>query len=325
MLDIQIKSYSYTKTQEKPVLKDISLTLSKGEHLAILGESGCGKSTLLHLVYGLLQLEHGTIHYKEKQLLGPTHNLIPGEPFMKIVSQELDIMPFISVAENIASHLDRNNPIKDKERVEELLDVVQLQPYKNSKVQHLSGGQKQRVAIAKALAQKPEVLLLDEPFSSIDTFLKKALRRSVFSYARSQKITCIIATHDSEEAMSFADRMLLLKEGLVVRLDSPKAIYDSLENKYQGGFFGDVSVIDNALLPYGQNNKPSSTASKNHIVLPHQLRISEEKSALEVEIVNSLYKGSFYLIHATHGNETIYFNHSSALLKASKQYLTWNR
>ena len=325
MLDIQIHSFSYTATQDNPVLSDVSLSLVEGEHLAVLGESGCGKSTLLHLVYGLLSLENGAIKYKGKRLLGPKHNLIPGEPFIKLVSQELDIMPFISVSENIASHLDRNNPIKDKERVEELLTVVQLQPYKNTKVKNLSGGQKQRVAIAKALAQKPEVLLLDEPFSSIDTFLKNKLQRSVFNYTRSQNITCIIATHDSEEAMSFTDRMLILKEGRVARLDSPGAIYNSLEDKYQGGFFGDVSVIDIALLPYGENIKAAKAASKNHIVLPHQLRISEEKSKLEVEIVNSFFKGDFYLIQAKHANDTIYFNHSCALLKSSKHCLTWNQ
>ncbi len=324
MLDIHIKSFSYQGKLDIPVLQDVSISLFAGEHLAVLGESGCGKSTLLHLVYGLLSLKDGAIHYNNNQLLGPAHNLIPGEPFMKMVSQELDIMPFISVAENIASHLDRNNPIKDKERVEELLDVVQLQPYKNTKAKNLSGGQKQRVAIAKALAQKPEVLLLDEPFSSIDSFLKNNLRRSIFNYTRSQNITCIIATHDSEGAMSFTDRMMLLKEGRVVRLDSPKAIYNSLEDKYQGGFFGAVSVIDHALLPSGENNTHSIPASKSHIVLPHQLRISEEKTVFHVKIINSYYKGSYYLIHALHANEAVYFNHSCPLEKTSKQYLTWN-
>ncbi|EDM45285.1 multiple sugar-binding ABC transporter, ATP-binding protein [unidentified eubacterium SCB49] len=209
MLDINIESFKYEKTEETPILQDVSFSLEKGEHLAILGGSGCGKSTLLHLVYGLFHLKNGEIHYNNTKLLGPTHNLIPGEPFMKLVAQELNIMPFISVAENIASHLDRNDKEKDDARVDELLAVVHLTAYKHTKVKNLSGGQKQRVSIAKALAQQPEVLLLDEPFSSIDTFLKNTLRRSFFNYTRSQNITCIIATHDSEEALSFSDRILL--------------------------------------------------------------------------------------------------------------------
>ncbi|MFT5078496.1 MAG: iron(III) transport system ATP-binding protein, partial [Patiriisocius sp.] len=186
MLDINIDSFAYPDTENKSVLQQVSFTLKQGEHLAVLGESGCGKSTLLHLIYGLINLSDGSIHHNKNKLLGPKHNLIPGEPFMKLVAQELDIMPFISVAENIASHLDRNDRAKDDARVDDLLDVVQLTPFKHVKVKNLSGGQKQRVAIAKALAQQPEVLLLDEPFSSIDTFLKNTLRRSFFNYTRSQ-------------------------------------------------------------------------------------------------------------------------------------------
>lgn len=324
MLNITIDSFTYPQAIENPILKDISLTISQGEHLAVLGESGCGKSTLLHLIYGLLSLEKGALFYNKKKLLGPSHNLIPGEPFMKLVSQELDIMPYISVAENIASHLDRNNPVKDNNRVDELLDIVQLRHFKNKKVQHLSGGQKQRVAIAKALAQQPEVLLLDEPFSNIDTFLKNKLRRSLFNYTRSQNMTCIIATHDSEEALSFTDRLLILKEGQVVRLDTPSVIYKTLEDKYQASFFGEASIIDKKLLPYGENVPASTSASNHHIVLAHQLRISEEKSLLEVVVAHSFYKGNFYLIEATKSNNTIYFNHTGALKKDTKHYLTWN-
>ncbi len=322
MLDVQIQSFKYPNPEDTPVLKDVSFSIKKGEHLSVLGGSGSGKSTLLHLVYGLFTLDNGTIHYNKERLLGPSHNLIPGEPFMKLVAQELDIMPFISVAENIASHLDRNDRAKDDARVDELLAVVHLAAFKHVKVKNLSGGQKQRVAIAKALAQKPEVLLLDEPFSSIDTFLKNTLRRSFFSYTRSQNIMCIIATHDSEEALSFTDRMLLLHDGKQERLDTPKDIYENLENTYQASFFGEVSVIDAALLPYGENAKTSKPAIKNRILLPHQLRISEVKTALEVTVITTFYQGNNYLVQAKDDDNTIYFYHHSILTPATKLYLT---
>ena len=324
MLDVQIQSFKYIKTEDTPVLKDVSFSLKKGEHLAVLGGSGSGKSTLLHLVYGLFPLENGTIHYNQKRLLGPSHNLIPGEPFMKLVAQELDIMPYISVAENIASHLNRNDRAKDDARVDELLDVVQLAAFKHVKAKNLSGGQKQRVAIAKALAQQPEVLLLDEPFSSIDTFLKNTLRRSFFSYTRAQNITCIVATHDSEEALSFTDRMLMLRDGKSERVDMPNAIYNSLENKYQASFFGEVSVIEYSLLPSGENAKTSTSATKNHILLPHQLRISEVKTPLEVTILTAFYQGQHYLIQAKEQENIIYFYHPSLLAPGSTHYLTLN-
>jgi ABC-type sulfate/molybdate transport systems ATPase subunit len=306
MLDIHIDSFAYPDTENKPVLQHVSFTLKQGEHLAVLGESGCGKSTLLHLIYGLINLSEGSIRYNNNKLLGPKHNLIPGEHFMKLVAQELDIMPFISVAENIASHLDRNDRAKDDARVDDLLAVVQLTPFKHVKVKNLSGGQKQRVAIAKALAQQPEVLLLDEPFSSIDTFLKNTLRRSFFNYTRSQNITCIIATHDTAEALGFTDRMLLLRAGKTERINTPKAIYESLENKYQASFFGEVSVVGTATY------------------LPHQLKIAEEKTAIEMVVIKSYYLGAYYLIEGLTKGEKMYVHHDAALIKDTLTYISIN-
>ena len=184
MLKVEINSFAYS---EKTILKDVSFTLKPGEHLSILGESGCGKSTLLHLVYGLLHLENGSIFYKEKKLLGPTKTLIPGESFMKLVAQEFNIMPFTTVAENLGSHLSGLDEEKDKKRIDELLEVVEMEAFKNTLVKNLSGGQKQRVALAKALANEPEILLLDEPFSSIDVFRKNKLQRKIFNYLKKKQ------------------------------------------------------------------------------------------------------------------------------------------
>src|SRR5690606_1786748 len=129
MLKVEINSFSYS---EKTILKNIHFTLKPGEHLSILGESGCGKSTLLHLVYGLLHLEYGTIFFNEKKLLGPTKTLIPGEPFMKLVAQEFNIMPFSTVAENLGSHLSGLDREKDERKIDTLLEVVELHSFTNT-------------------------------------------------------------------------------------------------------------------------------------------------------------------------------------------------
>ena len=247
MLKVTINEFSYPNTPEVSVLKDIVFSLKEGEHLAVLGESGCGKSTLLHLIYGLLHLENGLLFWKEKQLLGPQHNLVPGELAMKLVAQEFNVMPFISVAENIATHLKRNNKEQDAARVDELLEVVALQEYKNTKVKNLSGGQKQRVALAKALANTPEVIFLDEPFSNIDTFRKNKLRRNLYGYLKDNNITCVTATHDSDEALGFADTILMLRAGNKEMMGSPQEIISNLKTPYQAGFFGSGSVIDTAI------------------------------------------------------------------------------
>lgn len=311
MLKVEIDSFSYS---EKIILKNIHFTLKPGEHLSILGESGCGKSTLLHLVYGLLHLENGTIFYNEKKLLGPTKTLIPGESFMKLVAQEFNIMPFTTVAENLGSHLSGLDEEKDKKRIGQLLEVVEMESFKNTLVKNLSGGQKQRVALAKALANEPEILLLDEPFSNIDVFRKNKLQRKIFNYLKENKISCITATHDSEEALAFSDKILMLKNGTVEMAGTPEFIYENVSTEYQAGFFGESNLLPKRLF-YSKNSL------EEIIVFPHQLKISEEKTALKVTVRKSYFKGSFYLIEADFEGKTVFFNHTFSLKTGANFYL----
>jgi len=299
MLKVDISSFSYT---DKVILKDVHLSLKRGDHLAILGESGCGKSTLLHLIYGLLHLENGSIFWDDVPLKGPRFNLIPGEDFMKLVAQEYNIMPYITVAENIATYLPRLNQDEDEERVHELLSVVEMSDFANTMVKDLSGGQKQRVALAKALAKKPKLLLLDEPFSNIDTFRKNKLRRRIFEYLKEHHISCITATHDAEEALAFSDKLLILENGKPVALGTPYEVYHSLNTPYLAGFFGEFTVL-----------KADDGTLK--ILLPHQLQISAEQTDLKVLIKHSYYKGSHYLIKGEFDNAPLYFNHPESLAK----------
>lgn len=303
MLNVNIQSFKYP-TSEKEILLQVSFQLKKGEHLAILGESGCGKSTVLHLIYGLLNLDKGEIYYEKKQLFGPSHNLIPGHDCMKLVSQEHNLMPFISVAENIGENLSRVNIEADHKRIDEVLKTVGLLDTKNRKVKSLSGGQKQRVALARALANAPEVLLLDEPFSSIDTFRKNHLRRDLFNYIKKHNITCITATHDAEEALAFSNRLLLLKNGEILQFGEPFAVYASATSVYEKGFYGEVSVIEAGVF-----------SAEQLVLLPNELEISEEKTNLKVSITENYFKGSHYLVESIFDDNIIYFK---SLIKVIK-------
>lgn len=312
MLQVTITSFSYS---EKEILKNINFDLQKGQHLSILGESGGGKSTLLHLIYGLLHLEHGNILWDNQLLLGPSKNLIPGEPFMKLVTQEFNVMPFTTVAENIAAHLSRRDQYKDDLRVTELLEVVDLQKDANTLVKNLSGGQKQRVALAKALANKPELLLLDEPFSNIDIFRKNKLRRNLFAYLKRNDISCITATHDSEEALAYSDIILMLKDGKIEALGTPDKVFAEANTLYRAGFFGEVSHLPSKLFS-------SEEPSEEIIFLPHQLMISEKETNLKVCVKKSYFRGSHYLIQADWNGQDVFFNHSEKLLEKSTTNLT---
>lgn len=303
MLKVNIDSFAYS---EKEILKSIFFTAKPGEHLVLLGESGCGKSTLLHLIYGLLHLEYGVIHWNEKQLMGPTNNLVPGEPFIKLVAQEFNIMPFTTVSENIATFLSRQDRQRDDARVAELLKVVDLEEVSETMVKHLSGGQKQRVTLAKALANEPELLLLDEPFSHIDGFLKNKLRRGLYAYLKQKNIACITATHDSDEALAFADEIIMLKNGTVEVSGSPEYIYRNASNMYQAGFFGEVNELPASL--FSETN-----SSEILLLFPHQLQMTNKMSKLQVEVKKSYFKGSFYLIQSNWDGESIFFTHASSI------------
>ncbi len=314
MLEVAINSFSYSSAE---VLNNVSFKLKKGEQLAVLGESGCGKTTLLKLIFGLLTLKHGTIHWDNTALLGPDYNLVPGESFIKFVPQEFDLMPFTSVAENIAEHLGRTEIEKDAARVEELLAIVGLSDFINTRVKSLSGGQKQRVALAKALAKRPQLLLLDEPFSHIDTFRKNKLRRSIYSYLKANNISCVTATHDASEALGYADTLCILKQGRIEAFGSPENIYHNVENEYQGGFFDEVNELPAALFS-------GKAGSEKLILFPHQLIVSAEKTAMQVKAIESYFQGSHYLIRAMWENKEVFFINKTAILNGKTVFLTQN-
>ncbi|MCA1966183.1 MAG: ABC transporter ATP-binding protein [Flavobacterium sp.] len=295
MLTVRDISFSYNDT---PNLNSISFSLSKGKNLALIGESGCGKSTLLKLIYGLYDLDEGQIFWNDIEVLGPKYHLIPGMPFMKYLAQDFDLMPFITVAENVGKYLSNFFPEEKKARIVELLEIVEMTEYANVKAKFLSGGQMQRVALARVLALEPEVLLLDEPFSHIDNFRKNSLRRKLFGYLKEKGITCVVATHDSTDVLSFADEVAIIKDGKIIESGIPKFIYDNPRDKYVASLFGDVNEIEiNGELKF---------------VYPHQLKVVLN-SDLKVEIVNSYFRGSHYLIEAKYGNRILFFENDATL------------
>ncbi|UJH69186.1 ABC transporter ATP-binding protein [Allomuricauda sp. SCSIO 65647] len=312
MLNVENISFSY---QKEPVLKNIDFSLEKGTHLAIIGESGSGKSTLLKAIYGLLQLDAGSVHWNSAKVLGPNFNLIPGENYMKYVSQDFDLMPFTTVFENVAEHLSVFEMDTHQPRVDELLNTVSMTAFANAKVKDLSGGQKQRVALAKALAQESDILLLDEPFSSIDQFKKYELRHKLFPYLKERGVTIITATHDPEDVLAFADEVLVLKDGVQIAHEPTQRLYDKPKEKYVASLFGQVNELPIKLL------KEYAETDAKILVYPHEFQISKE-SGVEVYVIKSHFKGSTYLIEGvTDNGQHIFFSNSHALKAHVKVFL----
>jgi len=309
MLNVDAISFYY---QDKAVLRDISLRLDQGKHLAIMGESGSGKSTLLKAIYGLIELKKGAIHWKNIEVLGPSYNLVPGEKYMKYVAQDFDLMPFTTVSENIAEYLSAFEMDTHKARIEELLSVIEMQDYAAIKVKNLSGGQQQRVALARALAQEPEVLLFDEPFSSIDQFKKTELRYKLFPYLKEKGITVINATHDPNDVLAFADETIVIKDGIILAHEATYELYQNPKEKYIASLFDVVNQIPVSLL------KEYSNSDKVILVYPHEFEISKD-SGFEVFVVNSHFKGSHYLIEGVSNTGLSVFFTNRYALKANIQ------
>jgi len=297
MLDIQNISFSYTET---PVIKNLSFTIGNGQNVAIIGESGCGKSTLLKLLYGLYDLNEGKIFYDETPVLGPKYNLIPGMPYMKYLAQDFDLSPYETVAENVGKFLSNGFANMKKLRVQELLEMVEMENFANVKTKFLSGGQQQRIALVRVLALEPKVILLDEPFSQIDAFRKNALRRNLFRYLKQKQITCILATHDSTDALSFADEAIVMRNGEIIIKDNPAVIYNNPPSKYVASLFGEVNEIPTYLL------KLTDDKNEKSLVYPHQL-IMVEHSDLEVKIRRTYFRGNHYLIESVYKRQLIFF------------------
>jgi ABC-type Fe3+/spermidine/putrescine transport system ATPase subunit len=304
MLQVQDISFGYT---DKTIIHGISFSIEKGQNVALLGESGCGKSTLLKLIYGLHDLDKGQILWDDTKVLGPKYNLVPGMPTMKYLPQDFDLMPYITVAENVGKYLSNFYPEQKKARIEELLEIVEMTDYANVKAQYLSGGQQQRVAIARVLALEPEVLLLDEPFSHIDNFRKNALRRNLFAYLKDKKVTCLVATHDSTDALSYADDTIILYDGKVLDKDNSKAIYNNPINQYVASLFGEVNALQLSQLAVIEGD------DETVLLYPHQLKVAPE-GLLQVAVRKSYYRGSHYLIKAVVDKKIVFFEHHDNLV-----------
>ncbi|NVK52022.1 MAG: ABC transporter ATP-binding protein [Flavobacteriaceae bacterium] len=304
MLHVNTISFEYTK--DVPVLKNIDFSLQKGALLCVMGESGCGKSTLLKAIYGLLDLNKGSLFWNDLEILGPKHHLVPGMEFFKYVAQDFDLMPFISVSENIQKFLSRFYPKEAQKRTEELLEVIEMSEFANVKVQNLSGGQQQRVAIARALAKEPELILLDEPFSQVDNFKKNSLQRKLFAYLKEKNIACIVATHDGHDALAFADKLIVLQHHEVIANDTPQNIYNNPTQKYIAALFDDVNEI--------------TLNKETFLCYPHQLKVVEH-ATLQATVYTSYFKGSYWLIEAALNGQKVFFNHTEKIKKDTKVFL----
>ena len=246
--NVWIANLSHTfKKQTKPTLKDINLSIPKGQLTALIGRSGCGKSTLLQMIAGLLIPSDGAIRINGHTVTKPSAK-------WNMMFQKPSLYPWMTVRENAALGLVFSGTYNDKkEKVEDLLDMVGLSEHKHKNVQQLSGGQQQRVALARSLATEPEILLLDEPFSALDAFTRTSLQNEVSQICHDQGITMVMVTHDIEEAVAMADKVIIMSQNpgeivgeLSVDFSYPRDRSSEAFNTLKEQLFAEFEKIDQA-------------------------------------------------------------------------------
>jgi iron(III) transport system ATP-binding protein len=226
-------------------LDGVHLTVPSGDLMAVLGPSGCGKTTLLRCVAGFESLDAGRIEIDGRQVAQPGRQVAPERRRVAVVPQEGALFPHLSVAGNVGYGLDRRS--RRQGRVEEVLELVGLPGFGSRMPHELSGGQQQRVAVARALAPRPPLVLLDEPFSALDAGLRVDLRRDIRRALRSDRATAVLVTHDQGEALSIADRIAVMRDGRVLQAGPPAEVYEAPTDIWVADFVGEAVVLPGKL------------------------------------------------------------------------------
>ena len=240
-VSLELKEIKKSFTEGEAVLDNISLEISKGEFITLLGSSGCGKTTTLRIIAGLEQPDAGSVWLDGREVTG----LEPNQRDVNTVFQNYALFPHMNVAENIGYGLKLKKVPKSeiRKKVSQMLELVQLEGYEKRKPSELSGGQKQRVAIARALVNNPEVLLLDEPLGALDLQLRRAMQIELKHLQKKLGITFIYITHDQEEAINMSDRIAVMKDGRIEQIGTPDEIYNHPKTSYVATFVGNANIL----------------------------------------------------------------------------------
>lgn len=302
---IELKDISISFDGEK-ILDNLNLSIRDGEFITFLGPSGCGKTTTLRIIGGFLQPDNGDVVFFDKKI----NDVPPHKRQVNTIFQRYALFPNLNVHENIAFglRLRKKSEKEIKEKVNEMLELVNLKGFNRRSISSLSGGQQQRVAIARALAVEPKVLLLDEPLGALDLKLRKDMQQELKAIQQRLGITFIYVTHDQEEALSMSDTIVVMDGGKIQQIGTPLDIYNEPKNAFVADFIGESNIVDGIMRQdyvIEVNGKKFECLDKGFdanekvdvVVRPEDIDIVHiEKSMLTGTVTSVTFKGIFYEI-----------------------------
>lgn len=331
MASIKLKNITKSYDGKNNVIENLNLDIKDGEFLVLVGPSGCGKSTLLRMIAGLEDITGGEIYIDESMV----NDEAPKDRDIAMVFQNYALYPHMSVNENLSLGLKLRKFKKDEinERVSEAAAILGIEDYLERKPKELSGGQKQRVAVGRAMVRKPKVFLFDEPLSNLDAKLRTQMRSELLRLHKQLKTTMVYVTHDQTEAMTMADRIVVLDKGIIQQFDTPINLYMNPNNKFVAGFIGSPSMnfINGKFINDGKprficsegwqmllEGKENDLRNDEDITIgirPEHIEITPDDNdalfAAEVELIEMMGKESY--IYTKHGEDRLIIRTESNL------------
>lgn len=281
------------------IVKDISFVQAKNQKIVIAGETGSGKSTLLKMIGGLIQPDAGSILFENKVVEGPNEKLVAGHSDIAYLSQHFELPKFLRVEQVL--HYANSLSVKESGSI---YKICQINHLLQRKTDQLSGGEKQRIAIARLLISKPKLLLLDEPFSNLDMVLRDILKSIIDNITKKLRITCMLVSHDPIDSLSWADEIIVMKDGKLIQQGSPEIIYRKPSSEYVAGLFGNYNVLTPPMIKsLGVNPKKAK-----RIVRPEEVRIKKlkKKTRTSGQVVDIHFLGTHYEVEVTIFNQKLF-------------------
>ena len=309
---LKIENLSH-KINNKLILNDINLDLEKDKIACLLGPSGSGKTTLLKLIAGLEKVQEGKIFLNNSEVSSSTKHLKTEKRKIGFLFQDYALFPHLTVKQNLNFPLNSKN---SNYELDDIINLIKLPDSLNKYPHQLSGGEQQRVALARSIIAQPDILLLDEPFSSLDLNLKEEVRDDTLHLLQKSNISVIIVTHDPFEAMFISNQIYIINnQGKIVQTGTPYELYNNPMNSYVAGFFGETNIFEGKVIhgkistPIGIINAPSEFENKNVVihVRPQGIKLSKEATpvnGIKGTVMASKMMGSFSFIHLSVLNKT---------------------